>query len=278
MTENPPTPDRQSPPTRAAEPRSAAPRSPWVDLLISYRWPLVLVVLAAAGLLVYLETLRRVDRVGDALGSGLDRVEEVARGFLSGNITESFVSSIPEIDSAGSGNLELATVRATETFTQSDERRVLWDVVSLGVTVTEVKVPVTYRYHLRLDDPWRLEVSDDTCTVWAPAIRATQPPAIHTEGMEKRVDESWLRFDGADQLAALEKSITPRLRVYAQDPRHVALVRDESRRTVAEFVRTWLLMQDQWRSDRLRTITVNFPDEGLGRERLEPTIRLEKEG
>ena len=275
MTDDPSTPDPESP-----KPAAAAPRSPWIDLLISYRWPLVLGLLLVAfvgsGLLVYLETLRRVDRVGDALGSGLERAEEVARGFLTGNVTESFVSSIPEIDSTAGGNLELATVKATETFTQSDERRVLWDVVSLGVTVTEIKVPVTYRYHLRLDDPWRIEVSEHACTVWSPAIRATQPPAIDTAGMEKRVDESWLRFDGADQMAALEKSITPRLRLYAQDPRHIALVREESRKTVAEFVRTWLLMQDQWRSDRLRTITVIFPDEAEEAERLGPTIRLDR--
>ncbi len=269
MTENLPTPDHQPPPQPAAE-----PRSPWVDLLVSYRWPLVFLALVAAGFLVYSETLRRIDRVGDAIGSGLERAQDVARGFLTGDVTERFVSSIPEIDSTGGGNLELATVNATETFTRSDERRVLWDVVSLGTTVTEIKVPVTYRYHLRLDDPWRVEVAEHTCTVWSPAIRAAQPPAIHTEGMEKRVEESWLRFDGADQLAELEKSITPRLRLYAQDPRHVALVREESRRTVANFVRTWLLIQDQWRSDRLRTITVIFADESPDPERLGPTIRL----
>lgn len=265
----------------AAEPGTAGPPAVnpparWTDVLISFRWPMVLLALAVIAFLVYLETLRRVDRVGDALGAGLGRAQEVAKGFLTGDVTESFVSSIPRIASTGSGNLELATLIATETFTRSDERRVLWDAVSLGTTVSEIKVPVTYRYHLRLDDPWRLEVTEQTCVVWAPEIRATQPPAIHTEGMEKRVEESWLRFDGADQLAALEKSITPRLRLFAQNPQRIALVREESRRTVAEFVRTWLLLQDQWRADRLRAIQVIFPDEAQDPTGSRPTIRLEQ--
>ncbi|MEE8522930.1 MAG: hypothetical protein V3T72_03280, partial [Thermoanaerobaculia bacterium] len=147
----------------------------------------------------------------------------------------------------------------------------------LGTTVTEVRVPVTYRYHLRLSDPWRLEVSEHTCIVYAPEIRPTLPPAIHTEGMQRHLDESWLRFDGAEQMEALEKSITPRLRQMAGDPRHVALVREQSRKTVAEFVRNWLLQEQHWRDDRFRVIKVIFPDEELeDPELVGPTVLLDE--
>ena len=258
----------QASPPQASPPQAS--HSPWAQVLISFRWPLVLIALALIPLVVYLETLRRAaDAVPD--------FHRIAEGFRSGQITETFLSSIPTIDPLGSGNLELASFEVTEILTRSDERWAFWDLVPLGVTVSEVRVPVTYRYHLRLSDPWRLEVNDHTCIVYAPQIRPTLPPAIHTEGLQRRMDEGWLRFDGAEQMATLEKSITPRLRQMAGDSRRVALVREQSRKTVAEFVRNWLLMEQHWSDDRFRVVTVIFPDEELeSPEQIGPTVILEE--
>ena len=125
-------------------------------------------------------------------------------------------------------------------------------MLSLGTTVSEIQVPVTYRYHVRLDGEWRLEIDEHTCRVIAPSIQPTLPPAIHTEGLEKRSEEGWLRFDGEEQLDTLQQSITPRLRQMAGDPRHVDAVRDASRQTIAEFIRGWLLAEDHWGGDRFR--------------------------
>ncbi len=252
----------------------------WKQVIVSYRWPLVVVCLGLIPLLVYLFTLHQASKavggVGDLLSGAADRAEAVAHGFLSANITETFLASIPEIDAGGSGNLEVAEAEITETFTHSDERWVFWDSVSLGTTVSEIKVPVTYRYHLRLDDPWRLEVSGQTCLVFAPRIRPTQPPAIHTDRMTKRTQEDWLRFDAEEQLEELERSITPRLVARAAGSKHLALVREASRRTVADFVRAWLLREDQWRDDRFHAIKVVFADEQVtDAGTLDITIALE---
>ena len=104
-------------------------------------------------------------------------------------------------------------------------------------------------------------MSGQTCLVVAPPIRPSLPPAIHTDRMEKRSEAGWARFNAQRQLDALERGITPTLNRYAMDPRHLDLVRDKCRQTVAEFVRTWLLREDQWRTDRFHTITVLFADE-----------------
>ncbi len=248
----------------------------WKDVLTSYRWPLAVAAIGLAAMLVYWLTLYQATKVAgeasDLVAGAARRAEAVARGFLSANITETFLASIPEIDAGGLGNLEVAKAEITETFTRSDERFILWDKVSLGTTVTEIKVPVTYRYHLRLDDPWQLEVSGRICLVRAPAIRPSQPPAIHTDRMSKRAQEDWLRFDGEEQLQDLERSITPRLVARAGSAKHLALVREPSRRAVARFVRAWLLREDQWRDDRFHAIKVVFPDEDL--KELELTIEL----
>lgn len=230
-----------------------------------YRWPAVIVILAAIVLFAYLWTLREAREVAGSAAEVVhavgDEVGEVAGRFLSGTITTTFIEAIPEVHGTGLGNLELATVELTEILTSTDDRRVLWDSVSLGETVSEIRVPVTYRYHLRLEDAWQLEVSGGTCLVLAPAIRPSLPPAIDTARMTKRSDNGWLRFNAEDQLADLERSLTPTLVSYAGDPRHVDLIRDEARETVAAFVRSWLLREDQWREDRFRAIVVRFPDE-----------------
>jgi hypothetical protein len=54
------------------------------------------------------------------------------------------------------------------------------------------------------------------------------------------------------------------------------LVREEGRKTVAEFVRDWLLREDQWRTDRFHTIKVIFADEPAANpEQIPPTLQFQ---
>lgn len=270
-------------PLKMNHPQPTPPPNPWAELLLGFRWPLVLIVFMLLAWKMYREPFERAGDAGKAIGEAAsvaaERAEAVAKAFYTGNVTEKFLSSIPEIDSDGSGLLEVAKSEVVETFSRTDERRVLWDALSLGTTDIEIKVPVTYRYHLRFDDSWRIEVTGSTCVVYAPRIQPTQPPAIHTEGLERRVDEGWLRFDSDEQLTRLESSMTPRLRQLAGDPRHIALVRETARRTVADFVRGWLLREEQWRSDHLTQIKVVFADETVeDLVGMEVTLELEGDG
>lgn len=253
-------------------------RPTWLRLLVALRWPAALIVALVVVVVAVERACNRtyeqgratVARVGEAAAS-------IAERFRTGTITTTFVAAIPRLVQDGSLKLEVAAVEATETLTRSDERRVLFDLVSLGTTVTEIRVPVTYRYHLRLDEPWQLEVRGNDCLVRAPAIHPTLPPAIHTEGMEKRSESGWLRFDAAEQMAALERRLTPTFSLRAGNRDHLELVRETCRRKVAEFVRNWLLAEDHWRRDRFSSVTVVFPDEEAGLvEAAPPTLRLEK--
>ena len=157
--------------------------------------------------------------------------------------------------------LELAAFEATETLSRTDDRRIFFDMVPLGSTVSEIRLPVTYRYHIRLDEEWRLTVADGTCVVRAPPIRPTLPPAIHTDHMEKRSESGWLRFNEDEQMESLERSLTPTLEDRAGDADHLELVRDRCRRRVAEFVQSWLLLEDQWGPERFTHVEVIFGDE-----------------
>lgn len=247
------------------------------DRIAAWRWPLVALACVLLGLVALDRTCGAVREAGqrpaDAVREAGRSVAQIAARFRSGNITTTFRAAIPRL-SPGGPRLELASFDATESLERSDERSVLFDLLPLGTTVTEIRVPVTYRYHVRLDEPWHLEVRGHDCLVQAPALRPTLPPAIHTETMEKRVERGWLRFDSAEQMETLERSLTPVLSARARDPAHLGMVRETCRRRLAEFVRGWLLREDHWRTDRFSAVTVLFPGESPSQPRA-PTLRIE---
>lgn len=245
VSTNPPVPP-SVPPAVAPPPPPAAPVPP---CRVEPWWVRLALVLLVCGSLLF-ATKMVIDRMG---GFGAQ--------FRQQTITQTFLSALPTLARTPGGTLELATAMSTETLARTDEKTIAWEMINLGKTVSEISVPVTYRYHLNLRDAWRLEVSGNTCLVRAPVIRPSLPPAIHTDKMQKRSDAGWARFDAREQMIELERSLTPRLSAQAGDPRRLALVREECRKTVAEFVRDWLLREDHWGRDRFRSIKVVFADE-----------------
>ncbi len=254
----------------------------WLAVLHALRWPVVVAVLALMvlfGVRELLETAREgsratVDTVR-ALGEG---AAEVASRFATGTITTTFVSAIPRLVPDGGTLLELAAFEATETISRTDDKRIFFDFVPLGATVSEIRVPVTYRYHLRFDEEWTLSVVEGTCVVHAPPIRPTLPPAIHTDRMEKRSESGWLRSNEDEEMETLMSSLTPTLVDRARDADHLELVRERCRARVGEFVRSWLLLEDQWGDGRLNSVTVIFADErDLESGALPPTVFVERD-
>jgi hypothetical protein len=240
--------------------------------LARWRWPLVAALLLVLG---YLGAERACRAVVHAPGSAIQEAAEAAKGiaerFKTGRITTTFTAALPRLEPGGS-RLEVAAFESIETFTRTDTRAVFFDLLPLGTNVTEIRVPVTYRYHVRLADPWRLDVREQVCLVQAPALRPSLPPAIHTDRMEKRSERGWLRLDVEQQMEELERSLTPTLSARAAAAQTLALVREPARRRVAEFVRDWLLREDHWRDDRFTAITVVFADELPGAPAM-PTLR-----
>lgn len=217
---------------------------------------------------------------------GKELVDETVAGvkgtWTTSEITAAFADAIPEVAGNDGDILEVSTVRAVELFRRKDERRIIWNTVYLGTTVVEIRTPVTFRYHIKLTDEWKLATREDTCLVLAPELHPSLPPAIHTDEMEKRVNRGWARFNEEEALTAVEKSMTPILVERAGDEGHLALVREHSRESIAEFVKTWLMTEDQWRPDRFTSIVVYFPDEvdvetaaELETLKGDPTIQLE---
>ncbi|MBK9246097.1 MAG: hypothetical protein IPM30_14885 [Burkholderiales bacterium] len=156
------------------------------------------------------------------------------------------------------GRLEVAAVAAREAFARSDPR-VLFALVDLGTTVSEVRVDAVYRFHIGMEKAWPLRIVGKTCLVRAGAVRPTLPVAFDTSTVERRTASGWARFDKRENLEALERSLTQQLADRAPIYRQSA--QEAGRAVVAEFVAEWLLRERHWVRDPEHRVVVLFDDE-----------------
>ncbi len=179
----------------------------------------------------------------------------------SRTVTETSVtaSGIPVIMRSAGGLLEIATVTVYERFKRTDTRD-FWGV-SLGTTVSIIQVPVIYRYHIELAREWPIHITGQTATVRAGEVKPSLPVAFDTTKMEKYTQSGWARFNKDQNLAVLERSITPELQSRASTPAIRQLAIDAGRVTVREFVTTWLLKEQGWKKDPAYRVDVLFPGE-----------------
>lgn len=173
-------------------------------------------------------------------------------------VTRSVSEQLVAITATKGDRLELASVETVEIFRDTDRG------LLLGTTEAELRVPVVYRFHVSLAEGLTVGVKRHgdliRCVVQAPALRPTLPPAIRTEGLEKRASSGWARFDGGDLLNELERNLTAELVTRAG--RKADLARDKARSQLAGFVSRWLIRDGLWGgASGVREIVVLFPGE-----------------
>lgn len=218
---------------------------------------LLLIAFMLAGGVV---TWRLVDSGFDFARFGLHWLAELSGKLSHQHITETFRQEVTRVLSTDGDVLELATMETSELVTKADSLTFFNDLVYLGTTESEIRVPVVYRFHLKLSDEWRLSVKDSRCIVIAPPIRPSLPPAIRTEGMEKKTEAGWLRFNATENLDKLEKDLTLMLEKRAGSHTQMPAVRDNCRRSVAKFVNQWL-QRESGIDGVIKNIVIIFPDE-----------------
>ncbi len=188
-------------------------------------------------------------------------VETVFAKGSKEDVTQVFRENLIKVTATQGDILELATLDMDETLTRYNTKSIAWNLINIGTTVSEIRVPAVYRYHLKLGDPWQVRVNNGTCVVMAPVIRPSLPPAIRTEKMEKKNAAGWARFNAEQNMAALEKSMTPSLEGRAGHSSHIDKVRDPARKATAEFVKKWVLSKDSTSAADVKRIIIVFADE-----------------
>jgi hypothetical protein len=156
--------------------------------------------------------------------------------------------------------LEVATLDSFETLTRKDTK-LLFNKINIGSTTSEIKLKVTYRYHIKLGDRWSAQVNNNVLVIQAPELRPSLPPAIHSDSIEKKVESGWLRFNKEQSLKALEESLTQSLEHLAMTPAKQAMLLEGSKQAVERFLRTWVLSQEKWKDLSEREMKIVFTNE-----------------
>jgi hypothetical protein len=186
---------------------------------------------------------------------------KLVSGLQRSQVEVTFHESIMKITANQGDILEVATLEADETLTRSDTKSLFDDLIYLGTTVSEIRARITYRYHIKLSEDWNITAENKTLHVTAPRIQPSLPPAIHTETMEKRSTAGWLRFNERENLDTLERSLTPMVASMSLTPAKMTLVREYARKSIADFVRTWILSRSEWKEYEIERVEINFPEE-----------------
>lgn len=170
-------------------------------------------------------------------------------------------SDPPVVDALPGGLLETATMRMGEDFYKSDART--WWGLYLGNTVSHIQVAAVYRYGVPLqDNAWRVATRGSMAVVVAPLLRPSLPVAVDTSTWREKTENGWARFDKQDQLDDLRQGLSAELAERAADEHRVALARETSRRTIAEFAERWILAHDStWTPGVFSAVKVYFDDE-----------------
>ena len=233
--------DPNPPPQDAASPKSSGCLRAFVIIVIA-------LIAAGAGLMFYF---------GE---SAKQMLQKVTGGFFSTQSTVKVEEILLEIGRTHGDVLEVASpTKMMETFSKSDVRFAAWGWFYLGTAASEIKVPATYRFHIKLSEIKQARLDGGVLVVTAPTIHPSLPVAIDTSAMEKKTDGTWLRFDAAQQLADLEKNVTPALAARAKE--HVNTVRETARRDIEEFVQKWIVDSHPEYRDAVKAVKVIFPGE-----------------
>lgn len=198
--------------------------------------------------------------VGITLREVFTQPGKLLSGFFSTEVKHSASQVLLEIQRTHGDNLEVASPTTTmETFTKADSKMAAWGKIYLGTTITEIKVPATYRFHVKLSEMKDAKVDGNVLIITAPEIRPSLPVAFDTAGIEKKSDSGWARFNSEEQLAEMEKKISEGLGERAV--KQAEVVREHARKDLEEFVQRWIVDNNPKLREQIRAIKVLFPGE-----------------
>jgi hypothetical protein len=166
----------------------------------------------------------------------------------------------PEIIPTNGGILVIARIKGYETFTRADSQPLqLFGLVPvpLGTTTSEIRTAALYHYQIRLQKKWPIECTPRRCVVRTGPVELARPVAIYSEETARKTESGWGRFDKAGNLQALEQELSARLDQRGNEPRNRDVGLRDGRKTVSEFVGTWLHRE----TGRSREVVVLFPGE-----------------
>ena len=84
----------------------------------------------------------------------------------------------PVVMRTNGGLLEVTIIRSPERFEASQDHTILG--IDVGRTVSLIRDPAVFRYHIELAPEWKILLTDKTFIVVAPPVKPSLPVAIDT--------------------------------------------------------------------------------------------------
>lgn len=167
-----------------------------------------------------------------------------------------------EVIHTNGGLLQVSTIKAVESFQATKDHHIL-GLIPMGETVTLIRVPAVFHYHIELAPEWKVLVIGKTLIVVAPIVRPTLPIAIDTSRLQRFSSGTWSVFTGRTELDLLQRSITQTLAVKAYTSSYLQYQRETARKTVVQFVEKWLITQERFKVGGPYAVRVYFADERI---------------
>ena len=181
--------------------------------------------------------------------------------------TSRVTAGLPVVMPTPGGRLEISSVTVYERFTHENVKTLLGvELHVLGKTVSHLQLKTVYRYHIEMAKQWPIERRGEQWIVRAGEVQPTLPVGFDTRDLEHYTREGWARFDRQESLVELLRGMSGELEKRAASPAYRQLAREAGRKTVAEFVRNWLLSSRAVRDASRAKVVVLFPGEELGEQ------------
>lgn len=141
------------------------------------------------------------------------------------------------------GMLEVASITGTRVFNKATDPAFFGQRITYCREKASWRAPYKITYRLKLGDKWPLRYNKGTLIARVPELEPSLPVAFQSSAMRSGPVES-CRFipDQGTRDRAL-KSISPELEKLAKSKKAKDFARESARKTVTEFLRTWVFNQ-----------------------------------
>lgn len=182
--------------------------------------------------------------------------------LLAGKPPVQAAGGLPVVMATDGGRLEISSVTVYERFKRADALKLFGRDIPGTTADTHLQLRVVYRYYIDMEKAWPLQrLEGGRWLVRAGAAKPSLPVAFDTRDLEVYTDKGWLRLGAQRNLTELLRTLSPELEARAKSAAYLQLATDAGRKTVGDFVRTWLLTAKQVPDAGKAKVVVLFPGE-----------------
>ncbi len=193
-----------------------------------------------------------------------EALKNIAQSFSSGKVVNEFYDYITKIE--GMNRLQVASLHSVDTFSKSDSKKIIWDLIDLPDVVIEIRVPVEYTYFVDLKKKWEFkwEENEQSIIAISPRIECGTPAADISKMKIIEREGSFLR-DVESVREKLQSEMSMNLVSVA--PKKIPFILEAARSEIKVFLNNWFFSH-YFKDSKIKPkeIIVFFENENISKE------------